>query len=104
MSNEKIFVGNAKEFTFQNGGSKIGLLFNLDDLNLMSQHVDSGGVVKVDLLKSQKGNHYMTINNWRPSQQTQQTQTQPAPQVQNLNTPTEDVSGWKGESDEDISF
>ena len=99
MSNEKIFVGNAKEFTFQNGGSKIGLLFNLDDLNLMSQHVDSGGVVKVDLLKSQKGNHYMTINNWRPSQQTQPAQQQPAPQVQNTSPADLDL-----DVDTDIHF
>ena len=84
MSNEKIFVGNVqvKEVSPTFKFLKIGL--NLDNLNLLGQHMNENGWVNLNLKKNKEGKYYLEVDTWRPSQQTQkQAQTQPAPQVQN---------------------
>lgn len=79
MADDKIYVGTAKEKTFNDGGSIIKIMLSLDG---MKDHFDNYGFTteqgkkKIKLLVSQRrepdqyGNtHYVTIDTWKPESQ-----------------------------------
>ncbi len=76
MSEQKIYVGGAKEVESQYGGfHKIS--FNRDDLELMMQNLNAKGYVNLNMNKrrepSQWGQtHSLVIDLWQPTQQAQQ--------------------------------
>ncbi len=76
---EKIFVGNAKKKTFQDGGSIINIMLDLDG---MGEHFKNYGFTtdqgrkKIKLILSKRrevdqyGNeYYVTVDTWKPDQQ-----------------------------------
>jgi len=84
---DKIYIGSAKEKTFQDGGSVINIMLSLDGLN---EHFKNYGFTtdqgkkKLKLVLSRRreidqyGNsHYVTVDTWKPEQQN--TPVAPAP-------------------------
>ena len=76
MGTEKIYVGTAKEKTFDDGGSTINIVMSLDG---MKDHFEKYGFItdkgmhKIKLIVSKRreedqyGNtHYVTIDTWKP--------------------------------------
>ena len=83
MSEQKIYVGGAKEVESQYGGfHKIS--FNRDDLELMMQNLNEKGWININMNKrrepSQYGQtHSLVIDTWRPTPQAQPAQQYQAP-------------------------
>lgn len=76
---EKIYIGNAKKKTFQDGGSIINIMLDLDG---MGEHFKDYGFTtdqgrkKIKLILSKRrevdqyGNeYYVTVDTWKPDQQ-----------------------------------
>jgi len=76
---EKIYVGNGKKKTFQDGGSVINIMLSLDGIK---EHFENYGFTtdqgkkKLKLVLSERkeidqyGNsHYLTVDTWKPEQQ-----------------------------------
>ena len=73
---EKIYIGTAKEKTFDDGGSIVDIMLSLDG---MKEHFENYGFItdkgmhKIKLILSKRreedqyGNtHYITLNTWKP--------------------------------------
>lgn len=101
MSN-KIFVGKvrSKEFQSQSGPwTKTTISFNQNDLQTLQQHMNDQGYVNLLFNRSQKGNEYIEIDQWKPQAQGQPQYSAPAPVAQPqpvqqvVNTPMPDLNG-----------
>ena len=81
MSDEKIFCGSGKAFTFQNGGSKIGVMLDMD---MLSKHFKEHGfttqngkrMMKIDVTEKREVDQYgkthmVTLDTWKPDSQQQ---------------------------------
>lgn len=83
MSDQKIFVGNGKEHVFQDGGSIVKLGFSKKDIQTMINNVNDNGYCNLVLNRrkqpSEHGDtHYMTVDTWVPTQQSQPQERQQA--------------------------
>ena len=77
---DKIYIGNGKEKTFDNGGSVINCMITMDGLSqIFKDHgfTTQNGVKKLKLIIGKRreidqyGNsHYVQIDTWKPDQQT----------------------------------
>lgn len=77
--NDKIYIGNGKEKTFDNGGSVINCMITMDGLaQIFKDHgfTTQNGVKKLKLIIGKRreidqyGNsHYVQIDTWKPDQQ-----------------------------------
>jgi hypothetical protein len=89
MSNEKIYVGGAKEVN-GNFGAFHRISFNKQDLETLMNNLNAKGYVNLNMNKrrqpSQYGQtHSLTIDTWEPTQnQGGNYQQQAAPQAQNF--------------------
>ena len=80
MSDQKIFVGGAKELS-GNYGAFHKISFNHNDLNLLMENLNAKGYVNLDMNKrrepSQYGQtHSLTVDTWEPQPQGQAQQSQ----------------------------
>jgi len=91
MSEQKVYFGNGKEHTFNDGGSIVKLSFSSNDLANMSGNLNEKGYINLVLSKRREEGkygetHYMTLDTWKPTpqggQQGQQQQANPAAQPQ----------------------
>ena len=70
MNQDKIFVGYVKteEKQGQHGPwTSTRLSFTRDHLKLLESHLNENGYVNLKFNRSQKGNEYMEIDTWKPS-------------------------------------
>ncbi|MDD7984282.1 hypothetical protein PQO01_04890 [Lentisphaera marina] len=88
MSNEKIYVGGAKEVN-GNFGAFHRISFNKQDLETLMNNLNAKGYVNLNMNKrrqpSQYGQtHSLTIDTWEPTQNQGGGYQQQAPQAQNF--------------------
>lgn len=88
---DKIYVGNGKEITFNDGGSIIKLKFSPDDVKKFNENVDEGGWITLNVQQRKSPSktgmtHYLTVDNWKPNPDSKQ-ETGRSHNVQNVNTP-----------------
>lgn len=74
----KIYIGNGKEYTFSNGGTCLRVSFSPEDLIKINDWArGNNGWCNIDVLKrkepSKKGvTHYGIINQWKPEKKNEQ--------------------------------
>jgi len=79
---EKIFVGRvtAEEMNSTNGPwTKTKISFNQEDLDKLKQYQNEKGYVNLNFNRSKKGNEYIEIDTWQPTQQPAAPQSYTAP-------------------------
>ena len=114
MSEQKIYVGGAKEMS-GNFGAFHKISFKREDLELMMQNLNAKGYVNLNMNKrkqpSQYGQtHSLVIDTWQPDpQQVQQFQNNQHPQHQQpVYTPPQeafkDVTAMTGDNPEQIDI
>ena len=71
---DKIFVGRvtSEEMTSANGPwTKTKISFNVEDMTKLKDHMNEKGYVNLNFNRSKKGNEYIEIDTWQPTQQHQ---------------------------------
>ena len=79
---DKIFVGRvtAEEMNSTNGPwTKTKISFNQEDLDKLKQYQNEKGFVNLNFNRSKKGNEYIEIDTWQPTQQPAAPQSYTAP-------------------------
>ena len=69
---DKIFVGRvtSEEMTSANGPwTKTKISFNVEDMTKLKDHMNEKGYVNLNFNRSKKGNEYIEIDTWQPTQQ-----------------------------------
>ncbi len=72
---DKIFVGRvtSEEMTSANGPwTKTKISFNVEDMTKLKDHMNEKGYVNLNFNRSKKGNEYIEIDTWQPTQQPEQ--------------------------------
>jgi len=101
---EKIFVGRvtAEEMNSTNGPwTKTKISFNQEDLDKLKQYQNEKGYVNLNFNRSKKGNEYIEIDTWQPTQQPAAPQSYTAPPE--ITPPLPEVTAG-GELDDTVPF
>jgi len=73
MNEPKKFLGNAKEITFQDGGTMLKVSFNREDCQYMVDNVNAKGYINLKVSTRREPTDYAThsiaVDTWKPQQQ-----------------------------------
>ena len=75
MTKDKIFCGNGKKITFDNGGALINAFLNVDAVceafktyGFRSKHEENTLKIKIVPCKDKEGQYYLEVDTWKPKQ------------------------------------